>query len=124
MQYNYNLTYGGISQYASTVPEDEYVDLYYFVLKSTPGVFRIHPPKKCRVRIDKKHYRQVLEFNYLTKAGNWSSVKSYYTKNNAYYYKTLEEAEKGFKKEIEFAKELFTSQIDSAKIALSELDRY
>lgn len=124
MSTNISLSYKGIWQLASAVPQDGYLELYYFVLKTTPGVFRIHPPKKCRVKIDQNTYRKYPFFNYLTKAGNWSSSRSNYLKNNAFYYSTLQEAEEGFKKEIEFAKQVFTNDINRANIALNELDKY
>lgn len=124
MRFNSGLMYQGIMKLVSAIPEDDYLELYYFVLKTTPGVFRIHPPTKCRVKINKNYARKSVEFNYLTKAGNWSSISSYYTKNNAFYYSTLQEAENAFKKEIEFAKQVFTCEIDRANIALQTLNSY
>jgi galactokinase len=115
--------YKGIMQLVSAIPEGDYLELYYFVLKTTPGVFRIHPPVKCRVRLVGNH-RKYVEFSYLTKAGNWSTTKSSYLKNNSFYYATLQEAEEGFKKEIEFAKEVFTNEINRANIALNDLAKY
>lgn len=118
------LFYKQITQLASALPQGDYLELYYFVLKTTPGVFRIHPPVKCRVKLDHNFARKYIVFNYLTKAGNWSSLKSSYTKNNAFYYATLQEAQEGFEKEIEFAKQVFTNDINRANMALNELANY
>ena len=119
-----SLSYKHLCQLASALPQGDYLELYYFVLKTTPGVFRIHTPQKCRVRVDQTSYRKYPEFNYLTKAGNWSSTRSLYLKNNAFYYETLQEAEEGFEKEIEFAKQVFTNDINRANMALNELANY
>lgn len=125
MRYIVNgMSYREISELTSLIPQGDYLELYYFVLKTTPGLFRIHPPKKCRVKMNTNFLRKTVEFNYQTKAGNWSSIHSYATKNNAFYYKSLQEAEQAFKKEVEFAKQVFTNEINRANMALNELANY
>lgn len=124
-QFNSSFTYRSLQAMIKTVPEGDYVEIYYFILKTTKGLFKIARPKKCRIKVDSRlSYRKDVAFNYQTAKGNWSSIHEYSFKHNAYYFATLQEAEAAFKAEVINAKEHFTNQINSANIALSELDLY
>ena len=120
-----NYEYRQLKALAETVPVGDWVEVYYFALKTTPGLFKIKEIRKCRIKIDDKmSYRKHLAYNYQTATGNWSSILEYSSKHNTYYYITLKEAEQAFKQQVEIAKEHFTNLINSANIALSELDKY
>lgn len=110
------MSYGhinSITQQSNGTP----IDLYFFILKTTPGVFKVVGIEECQTFLDGHHTM----FRYKTKTGKWSSKGSFTKKNNAYYYKTKAEAEVAFKLLVNQAKMKLKDDIENATIALNVL---
>ena len=75
-KYFTHLSYGGcinLLQQAKGVP----VDLWYFVVKTTPGVFKIVEPPLCRVLQSTTIKSPRAVFQYQSKKGSWLSTEHY-----------------------------------------------
>lgn len=101
----------------------DHIELYYFVVSSSPNDLKIIRPSVCRVSLDRIH-RSELNFHYLTPIKNWSKTYSYTFKKSGYYFTTKQEAEDVFKIKIKNVKEGFTQQLKSVSIALDTLKAY
>lgn len=118
-----HLSYGGcinLLQQAKGVP----VDLWYFVVKTTPGVFKIVEPSLCRVLQSTTIKSPRAVFQYQSKKGNWLSTEHYSFKNNGYYFSNKSDAQAAFKTMVEGAKIHFKKQIVDAESALNILNNY
>lgn len=99
------------------------VDFYYFIVSPKPIGFKIVPPTMVKVTISTDTYDDVL-FSYQSPKGAWLRPMPTCFKRSAYYYATLEEAEQYFQIALQNTKEHFTNVIDSANIALIEINKY
>ena len=99
------------------------VDLWYFIIKTTPGIFKVVEPTACRVIQNSARANRVL-FQYKSQKGNWLKTENYSFKNNAYYFTNKTEAQAAFKIVLETAKVHFKKQMVSADHALNVLGKY
>lgn len=113
-------SYGHISSLAQQAKGNP-VELYYFVVKTTPGLFKVVAPEVCRVVY--VNNRQVV-FQYKSKTGNWLNTNHYSFKNSAHYFGDINHANTTFKTAVEVAKEHFKNQIKKAQDALNELHQF
>jgi glutaredoxin 2 len=120
------LAYKDMYLLASKAPNQEII-LYYYILKTTPGVFKIQPVKEVKAFITSANsaLRDALYTQYKSdKTGVWLKPEIYAVKNNAYYFASKQEAEAHFASHIEKAREHYADQIDKSHDALNELSNY
>ena len=99
------------------------VDLWYFVIKTTPGIFKVVEPTACRIIKHSTINNRPL-FQYKSQKGNWLKTENYSFKNNARYFTNKTDAQEAFKILVESAKVHFKKQMVSADHALNVLDKY
>lgn len=96
------------------------VELYYFVVKTTPGLFKVVAPEVCRVVYVNN---RMTVFQYKSKAGNWLNTDHYGPKNNVHYFGDINHANATFKTAVAVAKEHYKNLVKKAEEALEKLDK-
>lgn len=122
-KYFTSLNYGSVINLMNQA-KGQPVELWYVIVKTTPGLFKLVEPTKCRVKQSSIVASQRAVFQYQSQKGNWLSTEHYSFKNNAYYFLTKEEAEEVFKILVDNARTHFKEQIIRADSALDKLKSY